>query len=75
MKIKYVFAAALVAMFAIPGTASQLAQRQAAVTPIDASSTLGLFSDPRSEPVLSISLPTSFSGLDIGTHPLAAFRS
>ena len=75
MKIKYILAGALVAMFVIPGTASQLAQRQAAATPIDMSSTLGLFSDPRAEPTLSITLPTAFVRLDFGTHPLAAFRS
>ena len=75
MKIKYILAGALVAMLAIPGTASQMAQRQAAVAPINTASSMGLFNDPHAEPVLSIQLPTTFTGFDIGTHPLAMFRS
>ena len=50
MKVKFILAAALVAMFAIPGTASQLAVRSSAslplIGPVPAASTAGLFSDP-----------------------------
>ena len=72
MKIKYVLAGALVAMFAVPGTASQLVAYNAAAT-VPAASTAGLFHDPNVEPKLSIALPTRFVALDVGTHPLQSF--
>ena len=79
MKIKYVLAGALVAMFAIPGTASQLAVRQTADAPfigdVTMASTGGTFSDPDAAPQLSIQLPTRFVALNIGAHPLDSFRS
>lgn len=79
MKVKFILAAALVAMFAIPGTASQLAVRSAAslplIGPVPAVSTAGLFSDPNAAPQLSIRLPTRFVALDTGVHPLDSFRS
>ena len=78
MKIKYILAAALVAMFAIPGTASQLAVRNSAglplIGPASTVSTAGLFNDPNAEPQLSITLPNRFVALDTGVHPLATFQ-
>lgn len=79
MQIKYILAAALVAMFVIPGTASQLAVRDASsaafMAPATSVATGGLFHDPNVEPQLSIALPTRFAALDIGSHPLQSFRS
>ena len=80
MKIKYVLALGLVALFAVPGTASQLAARSAMNAPFIAppavtATTAGLFSDPNTEPTLSITLPTRFTALDIGSHPLQTFAS
>ena len=79
MKIKYILAAALVAMFAIPGTASQLAVRDSASLPLIGPAamvaTAGLFNDPNASPQLSITLPTQFVALDTGTHPLDTFHS
>ena len=78
MKIKYILAGAFVAMLAVPGTASQLAIRNAVAQPLLpvllAASTAGAFSDPSQAPKLSIELPTRFVALDIGDHPLASFH-
>jgi hypothetical protein len=78
MKVKFILAAALVAMFAIPGTASQLAVRNSAglplIGPAPVASTAGLFSDPNAVPQFSIKLPTRFVALDTGVHPLEAFH-
>lgn len=76
MKIRYVLAVAFVAMFAIPGTASQLVARGAMSAPLATPpgiATAGLFSDPNSAPQLSIRLPARFVALDVGTHPLQRF--
>lgn len=79
MQIKFILAGALVAMFAIPGTASQLAARQSLDAPLlgqlTAASTGGTFSDPHMAPQLSIELPTRFVAFNIGGHPLDSFRS
>ena len=78
MKIKYILAGAIVAMLVVPGTASQLAARNAVAGPLlpvpVAASTAGAFSDPAQAPTLSIQLPSRFVALDIGDHPLASFR-
>ena len=78
MKIKYLLAIALVAMFAIPGTASQLAARNALsgplLAPVTAATSGGAFADPNAAPQLTISLPTRFTALDMGTHPLQTFN-
>lgn len=78
MKIKYILAGAIVAMLAVPGTASQLAARSASAQPLLpaplSASTAGAFSDPSGEPNLSIELPTRFVALDIGPHPLQSFN-
>ena len=57
MRIKYLLAVGLVALFALPGTASQLAARAAAGAPIAS----GAFSDPDVAPNFSITLPVVFS--------------
>jgi hypothetical protein len=72
MKIKYVLALALVAMLAIPGTASQFAGSVSARSPL---ATAGLFSDPHAEPALSIELPTHFSAADVDGGALQHFKS
>jgi hypothetical protein len=77
MKLRYLLAGAFVAMFAIPGTASQLAVRSAASAPLLPSpgiATGGLFDDPHVAPALSITLPTRFTALDVGAHPLQSFK-
>lgn len=78
MKIKFILAGALVAMFAIPGTASQLAIRDSAslplIGPVPTVATAGLFSDPNANPEFSITLPTRFVAFDAGTHPLETFH-
>jgi hypothetical protein len=78
MKIKYILAGVLVALFAIPGTASQLAVRQAAEAAFlgqpGMASTGGAFSDPHVTPQLTIQLPTRFVALNFDAHPLASFR-
>jgi len=69
MKIKYVLALGIVAMLAVPGTASQLAARGALSSPLIAppvvSTTAGLFADPHAAPELSIMLPSHFSAADV----------
>jgi len=74
MKIKYIVSLAVVAMLALPATASQIAAR-AAGEPIVAAnaSTLGLFNDPDAEPTLSITLPTRFIAPVDATQPLQHF--
>jgi hypothetical protein len=77
MKPRYLLAGAFLAMFAIPGTASQLAVRSAASAPLLASpgiATGGLFDDPHVAPALSITLPTRFTALGVGAHPLQSFN-
>lgn len=70
MKIKYILAGALVALFAVPGTASQLAARNVMDAPLIAqpvaAATAGLFHDPNSEPQLTITLPTRFEAIALG---------
>lgn len=76
MKITYVLAGAIVALFVVPGTASQLTARMS-TPPMSTPSirgTAGLFHDPNIAPQLSITLPTRFTALDVGTHPLDSFR-
>jgi hypothetical protein len=77
MKIKYILAVGIVALLAVPGTASQLAARSAASAPLlpapVGASTAGLFHDPSAAPVLSIRLPSRFVAFDIGTQPLQSF--
>jgi hypothetical protein len=77
MRIKYILAVAIVALFVVPGTASQLAARAATASPgaaVAASGTAGLFDDPHVAPTLSIELPVRFVALDIGSHPLQSFN-
>jgi len=77
MKVKYILAAALVALFAVPGTASQLAARNAVnaspITAPAAMTTAGLFHDPNSEPQLTITLPTHFEAIAVGQSELQHF--
>jgi len=77
MKVKYILAGALVALFAVPGTASQLAARAALNAPLDAppvvATTAGLFHDPNAEPQLSITLPTRFEAISVGAGELQRF--
>ena len=71
MKIKYVLALALVAMLAIPGTASQFTSQQAIASPLG---TAGLFDDPHAAPALSIELPTRFSAVSVDAGTLQHFK-
>ena len=78
MKIKYVLAGAIVAMFVVPGTASQFGlygsnSSPLMATPAASATTAGLFSGP-SAARLSLTLPSRFVALDIGTHPLQSFH-
>jgi hypothetical protein len=77
MKLKYVLAGALVALLAVPGTASQLAARAALNAPLAAPpvavSTAGLFHDPNAEPQLSITLPARFEAITVGAGELQHF--
>jgi len=70
--MKYALALALVAMLAIPGTASQFAGQVSAHSPL---ATAGLFSDPHAEPALSIELPTHFTAVSLDGGALQHFRS
>ncbi|HTJ57520.1 MAG TPA: hypothetical protein VL418_08165 [Devosiaceae bacterium] len=78
MKSSYIFAGTLVALFALPGTASQLMTRgsmsSSLLAPPLAAHTAGLFNDPNYKPRLSITLPKRFRALDIGTHLVDSFR-
>jgi hypothetical protein len=78
MQIKYIFAVALVALFAVPGTASQLAARSAMSAPFAglpaATAASRGFDDPNLAPSLSIELPTRFVAADIEAQPLEQFR-
>jgi hypothetical protein len=69
MRIKYLLAVGLIALFALPGTASQLAARAAAASPQAAG---GAFSDPDIAPNFSITLPVVFSAPTFDT-PLQHF--
>ena len=71
MKIKYVLALALVAMLAIPGTASQFAGPVSAHSPL---ATAGLFSDPHADPALSVELPTRFTAVSVDDGALQHFK-
>ena len=66
MKVKYILAGALVALFAVPGTASQLAARAALNAPLDAppvvATTAGLFHDG------GIAVSFLRNGTDNGRH-------
>ncbi len=75
MKIRYILALALVAMFAIPGTASQFSALGASSAPVahPAGSTGGLFDDPDGEPRLSLTLPTRFVAIDTAADPALPF--
>jgi len=73
MKIRTILALALIAMFAIPGSASEFAANAAAAADTANGSTSGLFNDPDTVPQLSISLPTHFSAITV-SGPLGHFR-
>jgi hypothetical protein len=72
MKIRTILALALVAMFAIPGSASEFAANAAAANTASGS-TGGLFSDPDAVPQLSITLPTHFTAVSTAGDPLGHF--
>jgi len=72
MKIKYILATAAIAMFAIPGTASQLSARAAMSAP-SAIGTASLFSDPHVAPQLTIALPTRFVAAPVDDRELSRF--
>ena len=77
MKIKYVLLAGVVALIAIPGTAGQLLAQGVMASPMlptpQAGSTHGLFDDPHTAPMFSITLPTHFSAADVDAQPAAQF--
>lgn len=74
MQIKYILASAAIAMFAIPGTASQLSARAAMSAPAT-NGTAGLFSDPHGTPQLSIALPTRFVAAWLNAREWSRFAS
>lgn len=73
MKIRTILALALVAMFAIPGSASEFATNAAAAVNTAKGSTGGLFNDPDVVPQLSITLPTHFRAITTISDPLGHF--
>jgi hypothetical protein len=73
MKIRTILALALVAMFAIPGSASEFATNAAAAVSTANGSTGGLFDDPDAVPHLSITLPTRFTAIPAVSEPLGHF--
>lgn len=77
MQVKYTLAAATIALLAVPGTASQLAARGLADSPLLPvpvnASTDGAFSDPVASPRLSIELPTRFSFPEVSGADLQRF--
>lgn len=76
MKAKFILALPLIALFAIPGEASQTASKPLVPTPVQrlvaTQTALGLMLDPHQEPVLSVTLPRGFTTLDVRADP---FRS
>lgn len=73
MKIRYILSLALIAMFVIPGSASQFAASAATSVVGSNGSTSGLFNDPDSTPVLSITLPSHFTAVSPSGDPVAHF--
>lgn len=73
MKIRYILSLAVVAMFVIPGSASQFAASAASSVVVPNGSTSGLFNDPDATPILSITLPASFTTIGSASDPLAHF--
>jgi hypothetical protein len=74
MKIRYLIGAAVVAMFVIPGSASEFAA-SAAQRNVVPGYAVSAFSDPDAEPVLSITLPTKFVAVDTQFDPTQHFTS
>jgi hypothetical protein len=73
VKIRTILALSLVAMFVIPGSASQFAATAAPAANRAEGSTDGLFNDPDATPRLSITLPTHFTALNTSGDPLSHF--
>jgi hypothetical protein len=76
MKAKFILALPLIALFAIPGEASQTVSKPAVLSSaqrlVATQTALGLMLDPHQEPVLSVTLPRGFTTLDVRADP---FRS
>jgi hypothetical protein len=75
MKIRYIVGAAVIAMFVIPGSASEFAAIGAQHTASYAASASHLFNDPNAEPTLSITLPAKFVAVDTQFDPTQHFNS
>jgi hypothetical protein len=73
MKIRTILALALIAMFAIPGSASEFATNATAAANTTRGSTNGLFYDPDAVPQFSITLPTHFTAINATGYPPSHF--
>jgi hypothetical protein len=73
MKIRTILVLALIAMFAIPGSASEFATNATAAANTASGSTNGLFFDPDAAPDFSITLPTHFTAISTTGYPLGHF--